>query len=88
MKIRAIEIEVDGQIERYLLESRVETTWKAPESFTYKQVEVGVTKCGCGHLESEHLPECIYKVEGCECAGYVGAEVSIKEEAIGSSNAG
>jgi hypothetical protein len=76
MRIKAIEVEVEGVMIRFAgsgagLEK--ESSWPAAESFKYtpeEPVVIGQTKCRCGHFEREHLPECIYKVEGCECGGY------------------
>lgn len=66
MKIRAIEVEVDGKVVRYNGLLVEQSSWPVVGE---KRAETEGT-CVCGHLQGEHLPECIYTVEGCECTVY------------------
>ena len=75
MKIVAIDVEEEGRVYRYT------GSMEFVESVEIKKSEGNETTtnvvdgtCVCGHSESEHLPECIYKVEGCGCEGYVEAK--------------
>jgi hypothetical protein len=70
-RVVAIEIEDGDEVIRYasgwgLKEVR---RWAASPQ-PVPTVELKSPLCKCGHSEAEHLPGCIYTVEGCECEGY------------------
>jgi len=69
VKILAIEILEGSKVVRYTGLLEKESEWEDP-GFTYRQEKVEDKVCRCGHKETEHLPGCVYIVDGCECGGY------------------
>lgn len=75
MKILALEIEDGGKVTRYRVYGAPEASWPDPSRDPEEMIAAAIPDalCECGHGRAEHLPACIYFMEGCGCQSYVGA---------------